>query len=110
MKRRERITKGRVRLYAHMNNRVGRIAEETARIRQYKSTDPSVFLKEIKCPTLIQWGTHLLYLSVEDADRFAKAVSANRCRKIIYQNTDHLIVEDIPEELAADVRRFLDDI
>ena len=110
MRRSERITEERVRLYAHMNNRVGRIAEEAARIRQYKSSDPSKVLEQIKCPTLIQWGTHSPYLTVEDANQFEKAISADHCRKIIYQNAGHLIVEDVPKELAADVRLFLDDV
>lgn len=105
-----RLTAEKIRTYTDMNNRTGRIAEERARLSRYTAIDPKPSLEKVSVPTLIQWSTQSLYLDVTQADKFCDYLTNTHPQKIIYANTGHLIIEDAPQQLARDTKRFLDDI
>lgn len=104
----DRLTADKIRIYTDMNNRTGRIAEERSRLQLYSATDPKPVLETIRVPTLVQWSTESPYLNVKQADTFCKHLKNTKTWKIVYPNTGHLIVEDCPQVLAQDTRRFLE--
>ena len=104
------VTPEKVRLYTDMNNCKGRIWEERERLQHYDVGDPKTVLAQIQVATLIQWSSESLYLTPEDAGTFYTYLANAPKRKHLYPNAGHLIVEDIPEQLAKDARGFLDDI
>ena len=63
-------------------------------------------LKNISCPTLIQWGKADEWLPVSWAKDFETAIP--NARVIIYDQAGHVPMEEIPEETARDARQFLE--
>jgi pimeloyl-ACP methyl ester carboxylesterase len=62
-------------------------------------------LKSIECPTLILWGQHDEWIPVEDAQVFKSEIKDSQL--IIYENSGHVPMEEIPNETAQDAREFL---
>jgi pimeloyl-ACP methyl ester carboxylesterase len=62
-------------------------------------------LKSIECPTLILWGQHDEWIPVEDAQVFKSEIKDSQL--IIYENSGHVPMEEIPNETARDVKEFL---
>lgn len=104
----DRLTKHKIRTYTDMNNRKGRIAEEQTRLRLYQSKNPKAVLEKIRVPTLVQWSTQSPYLDVKQANTFCEYLKNAPTEKVIYVGSGHLIVEDCPQLLAQDARRFLE--
>lgn len=70
-----------------------------------KSVDRSGEISSIKCPTLILWGEHDSWISVDNAYNFQKDISD--VQVIVYGNAGHIPMEEIPEITAKDTRIFL---
>lgn len=62
-------------------------------------------LNLINCPTLILWGRHDEWIPVADAEVFKSKIKNSQTR--IYENAGHVPMEEIPNESAKDVRKFL---
>jgi len=71
----------------------------------YEYADRTEDLKNISCPTLIQWGKADEWLPVSRAKDFETAIP--NARVIIYDQAGHVPMEEIPAETARDVRAFL---
>lgn len=63
-------------------------------------------LEQIKCPTLIQWGKHDVWLDVSLAEIYKTHIPNNKV--IIYENCGHVPQEEIPVQSANDVMAFLE--
>ncbi len=72
----------------------------------YEYADRSADLKNINCPTLIQWGKHDAWFPIDWAKDFEAAIP--NARVIIYDQAGHVPMEEIPEETARDARQFLE--
>jgi pimeloyl-ACP methyl ester carboxylesterase len=62
-------------------------------------------IKNIKTPTLIQWGKHDDWIPLKDAVQFNKDISGSILK--VYDNAGHVPMEEIPLETAKDVLYFL---
>ncbi len=72
----------------------------------FEYADRSKDLKDINCPTLIQWGKYDEWLPVDWAKNFEAAIP--NARVIIYDQAGHVPMEELPDETARDVRLFLE--
>lgn len=72
----------------------------------HEYADRTEELKNISCPTLIQWGKSDEWLPVSWATDFEAAIPD--ARVIIYDRAGHVPMEEIPEKTARDVRQFLE--
>jgi len=59
----------------------------------------------IKQPTLVLWGDHDAWISVDDAYKFKKHLK--NAKLIIYKNVGHLPMEEKAEQSAKDTKAFL---
>lgn len=59
----------------------------------------------IKQPTLVLWGDHDAWISVDDAYKFKKHLK--NAKLIIYKNVGHLPMEEKAEQSAQDTKAFL---
>ncbi len=64
-------------------------------------------LKNLHIPTLIIWGDKDNWLSVDHAHKFQRDIPDSKV--IIYKNVGHIAMEEIPEESAEDVLKFLEE-
>jgi pimeloyl-ACP methyl ester carboxylesterase len=64
-------------------------------------------LGEIRCPTLVVWGELDRLVPVRDAAEFEWLIP--RARKVVYEDTGHLVMLEQPERFNADLRSFLDE-
>ncbi len=71
----------------------------------YEYTDRSADLKNIQCPTLIQWGKHDAWFPARWAKDFETSIP--NARLIIYDKAGHVPMEELPTETAQDVLQFL---
>ena len=62
-------------------------------------------LGEVGCPALIVWGELDRLVPVGDAAEFEWLIP--QARKIVYEDTGHLVMLERPERFNADLRRFL---
>jgi len=67
--------------------------------------DRTADLKNVSCPTLVQWGKTDQWLPVDWAKNFEAAIP--NARVIIYDKAGHVPMEELPVETAGDVRLFL---
>ncbi|GAB4329556.1 MAG: alpha/beta hydrolase [Flammeovirgaceae bacterium] len=67
--------------------------------------DNTRLLKNINQPTLILWGKEDKWIPVENAYRFHQKIPHNEM--IIYEQTGHVPMEEIPIDTAHDVKAFL---
>jgi len=72
----------------------------------YEYADRTADLKNITCPTLIQWGKADAWLPVSWANDFKAAIP--NAQMIIYDQAGHVPMEEIPVKTAQDARQFLD--
>jgi len=63
------------------------------------------FLKTIKVPVLIMWGSDDQWIPVENAYKFFSDLPNSRF--IIYKGVGHVPMEEIPEKTAKDAQAFL---
>lgn len=59
----------------------------------------------ISAPTLILWGDRDELLTREDEEALSAAIPASRL--VVYENTGHLVLWEQPEQVAADVTKFI---
>ena len=64
-------------------------------------------LDDIKCPTLVMWGEKDLLVPVKDAHKFNELIPDSRL--IVYDDTGHVPMIEIPDRFNADLRSFLDE-
>ena len=62
----------------------------------------------IDAPTLIVWGDQDEVVPRQHADGLAAAIP--RSRLVVYEDTGHLVLWEIPERLASDVASFLESL
>ncbi len=62
-------------------------------------------IKNIKTPTLIQWGKHDTWIPLKDGNQFHKDIANSQL--IVYDNAGHVPMEEIPLETAKDALKFL---
>ena len=62
-------------------------------------------IKNIKNPTLIQWGKHDTWIPLKDGEQFHKDIANSQL--IVYDNGGHVPMEEIPLETAKDALKFL---
>lgn len=67
--------------------------------------DRSGELKNIQQPTLILWGEEDQLVPVEEAYKFQQEVPTNQL--IIYPGVGHLPMEEVPAQVAEDIRSFM---
>ena len=72
----------------------------------YEYADRSADLKNIKCPTLIQWGKHDAWFPQSWAKDFEAAIP--NASLIIYDKAGHVPMEELPSETAQDAQQFLE--
>ncbi|MDG2333478.1 MAG: alpha/beta hydrolase [Myxococcota bacterium] len=70
--------------------------------------DLALRIPEITAPTLILQGDGDLLISVPHAEKFHADIAGSKL--IIYEDVGHMPMEENPEESAADVRAFLDEV
>jgi len=63
-------------------------------------------LGEVGCPTLIVWGQEDRLVPLRDASEFEWLISG--ARKLIYEDTGHMVMFERPARFNADVRGFLE--
>ena len=64
-------------------------------------------LGEIACPTLVVWGELDRLVPLRDAHEFEWLIP--QARKIVYEDTGHLVMLERPARFNADLRAFLDE-
>lgn len=99
-----KITDALIDRYYHMALRAGN-REAFVDRAQKRLTLPTARMKEIECPTLIQWGRHDEWIPVRDADFFQKNITNSQV--IIYEKSGHVPMEEIPEVTSRDLQVFL---
>ncbi len=72
----------------------------------FEYADRSADLKNIQCPTLIQWGKHDAWFPQSWAKAFEAAIP--NARLIIYDKAGHVPMEELPIETAQDAQQFLE--
>ncbi len=64
-------------------------------------------LGEIACPTLVVWGQLDRLVPVRDAHEFEWLIP--QARKVVYEDTGHLVMLERPARFNADLRAFLEE-
>lgn len=62
-------------------------------------------LGEIDVPTLVVWGEHDRLVPLRDAAEFEWLIRG--ARKVVYEDTGHMVMLERPERFNADVRAFI---
>jgi pimeloyl-ACP methyl ester carboxylesterase len=62
-------------------------------------------LGEIDAPTLVVWGEHDRLVPLRDAAEFEWLIPG--ARKVVYEDTGHMVMLERPERFNADVRAFI---
>ncbi|HTO39735.1 MAG TPA: alpha/beta hydrolase [Rhizomicrobium sp.] len=103
--RKDIITDAMIDSYWNFARMEGTRAATLARFSLPPSADVARDIAKIKAPTLILWGAQDSLIPVASAHLFAKAIAGSRL--IVYPATGHLPQEEVADQSAADVRRFL---
>ncbi len=62
-------------------------------------------IKQLKVPTLIQWGDADVWIPLKNAQKFAGDIED--AKTIIYSGVGHIPMEEVPEQSANDAKDFL---
>lgn len=62
-------------------------------------------IKQLKVPTLIQWGDADVWIPLENAQKFAGDIEDSKT--IVYSGVGHIPMEEVPEQSAKDAKDFL---
>ena len=89
-------------LLLHEGNREATMARFAASANRTPLDDR---LAELEMPALILWGDKDPLIPVSHAPRFEAGIAD--ARAIVYENTGHIAMEEVPARSAADVRAFL---
>ncbi len=99
-----RITPRLVDRYFDLFTREGN-PEAFVRLVNGRVKDNTRHLREIRCPTLIQWGREDRWQPLENAYRFHREIPDTHL--IIYEGVGHVPMEESPLITARDARQFL---
>ena len=69
--------------------------------------DDRKMIRDVKAPTLLQWGSADRVFSTGDAERFHQDIPGSKL--LIYEGVGHLPMEEAPEATARDAQAFLDE-
>jgi len=64
-------------------------------------------LGEVDCPTLVVWGELDRLVPLRDASEFEWLIRG--ARKLVYEDTGHMVMLERPERFNADLRAFVDE-
>lgn len=70
-----------------------------------RHADLSKRIKEINCPTLIQWGEEDTWVDLNNAYKFDRDIATSKL--IIYPGVGHVPMEEAPSQTVLDVIEFL---
>ena len=98
------VTEKEVDLYMDMIRRAGNRQVLIDRMKNLR-TDKSALIKSIDKPTLVMWGDKDIIIPVENAHKFHKDIA--NAELIIYENVGHLPMDEVGEQSAEDVKKFL---
>ncbi len=62
-------------------------------------------VKQLKLPTLIQWGEADAWIPLANAEKFASDIEG--AKTIVYPGVGHIPMEEIPQQSANDAKAFL---
>ena len=62
-------------------------------------------IKQLKLPTLIQWGEADVWIPLANAEKFATDIKGSKV--ITYPSVGHIPMEEIPQQSANDAKEFL---
>lgn len=62
-------------------------------------------IKQLKVPTLIQWGEADAWIPLENSEKFAADIED--AKTIVYPGVGHIPMEEIPQQSANDAKDFL---
>ncbi len=62
-------------------------------------------IKQLKVPTLIQWGEADVWIPLGNAQKFAQDIEDSKT--IVYSGVGHVPMEEVPEQSANDAKAFL---
>lgn len=62
-------------------------------------------IKQLKVPTLIQWGEADVWIPLENAQKFVQDIED--AKTIVYSGVGHIPMEEVPEQSANDAKDFL---
>lgn len=98
------VTDERIDRYYELLLREGNRKAVMQRLQQVKQ-DRHHLIKNLKMPVLIMSGDKDVLVPVENAHRFHEDISNSTLK--IYKNVGHVPMEEIPEQTAKDVIKFL---
>jgi len=100
----KKLTNKLIDRYYKIVNRQGNLAAMIKIAAQEINADTEK-IKAIETPSLIIWGDRDKIISVREAHRFHKDLVNSKL--IIYNGVGHLPMEEVPDQTANDIRRFL---
>lgn len=91
--------------------REGQRAAQLQRLSQYKSGDLHGVAAQVQAPTLLLWGEANPQAKVEQAYELEEMLTGVASLElIIYPGVGHMAVQEAGEEIAVDVRAWLDQV
>ena len=102
----EALSEERVTTIQYMMQRPGNGDAFVERLSVFTLPDPTIDLEKVKSPTLVVWGQQDKMIPVSQADWFSDALPDATLK--IYENAGHVPQEETPEQLAQDIRLFLE--
>jgi len=100
----QKVTDGLVDRYYDLACRPGNRLAFIQRVSS-KEASKAEQISSIQTPTLLQWGRHDTWISLEKGERFEHDLP--NARLIVYENAGHVPMEEVPGPTAADARQFL---
>ena len=102
----ETLSEERVTTIQYMMQRQGNGDAFVERLSVFTLPDPTIDLEKVKSPTLVVWGQQDKMIPVSQATWFSDALPNSTLK--IYENAGHVPQEETPEQLAEDIRLFLE--
>ncbi len=99
----ELVTSGLIERYFELSLRPGNRQAFIDRARLTQSFDTSQ-LRQIECPTLIQWGSYDEWIPLEDGFHFNQLIPNS---SLVMYEAGHVPMEEMPEATAMDAKDFL---
>lgn len=101
-----RLTEDRIAQIGQMMRQPGVGEALIARLEQFTLPDPEPVLATIDAPAIILWGTADTVVPASHGTRFVDVMPD--ARLVTYDGAGHALMEEIPDDTAADVRAFLE--
>ena len=91
-----------------MNRRAGLDKQAAVYMQNFRTGDPETLLGQITAPTLVLWGMENATVMHLEADVFAYWLRNAPVTKKKFPEVGHYMYLEIPEQIEAEVRMFLD--